>query len=267
MATTAAAVFMASCHRNDKDNSSEDTGYATEQAVSEKSYSDVESIADQASGISSGGSLAYKTTGLTSACATVTRTTGSIVIDFGPTNCLCNDGRYRRGKILVSYTGNYADSGSTHTITFDNFYQNDNKVEGSKTVTNMGHNSLGQPYFNVTVSGTITLAAGGTVLTSSTRVRTWTDGYSTPTDYSDDKYSLTGSGTITRPSGAVVTVSISGSAPLILAAGCRWVEAGTINFTLPSGLTRSINYGNTPSCDDSAVLTLANGTTHNITLP
>ena len=178
------------------------------------------------------------------------------------------NGRYRRGKILISYTGNYADSGSTHTITFDNFYQNDNKVEGTKTVTNMGHNSLGQPYFNVTVNGTITLASGaGTIITNSTRVRTWTDGYTTPGDFSDDKYALTGTGTITRPSGAVVGVNVSSSAPLIMVAGCRWIEAGTITFTLPSGLTRSINYGSTATCDNQAVLTTASGTTVNITLP
>lgn len=266
--TVATTFFMASCGRRNKDTTTtEDTGYATEQSISEKSYNDAESIADQAAN-TTGSSLAYKTTGITSACATISRTTGLITVDFGTTNCLCNDGRYRRGKILISYTGAYADSGSTHTITFDNFYQNDNKVEGTKTVTNMGHNSLGQPYFNVTVNGTITLASGaGTVATNSNRVRTWTDGYTTLGDFSDDKYSLTGSGTITRPSGTVVTVNISSAAPLILVAGCRWVEAGTITFTLPSGLSRSINYGNTAACDNQAVLTTTSGTTINITLP
>jgi hypothetical protein len=266
--TVATTFFMASCGRRNKDTTTtEDTGYATEQSISEKSYNDAESIADQAAN-TTGSSLAYKTTGITSACANITRTTGLITVDFGTTNCLCNDGRYRRGKILISYTGAYADSGSTHTITFDNFYQNDNKVEGTKTVTNMGHNSLGQPYFNVTVNGTITLASGaGTVVTNSNRVRTWTDGYTTLGDFSDDKYSLTGSGTITRPSGTVVTVNISSAAPLILVAGCRWVEAGTITFTLPSGLSRSINYGNTAACDNQAVLTTTSGTTINITLP
>lgn len=265
--TVATTFFVASCGRKSKDNTTDDNGYATEHSVSEKSYNDAETIADQAAN-TTGSSLAYKTTGITSACATITRTTGLITVDFGTTNCLCNDGRYRRGKILISYTGAYADSGSTHTITFDNFYQNDNKIDGTKTVTNMGHNSLGQPYFNVSVSGTITLASGaGTILTTSTRVRTWTDGYTTLGDFSDDKYSLTGIGSITRPSGAVVGVNISSATPLILVPGCRWIEAGTLTFTLPSGLTRSINYGTTAACDNQAILTTASGTNINITLP
>lgn len=267
-----AAAMLASCHKN-KDtasttnNTTEETGYATEHAVAEKAYNDVESIADQAAAMPSGGSLSYKTTGITSACATVTRTTGSIIVDFGVTNCMCNDGRNRRGRILISYTGNYSDSASVRTITFDNYYQNDNNIAGTKTVTNMGHNSLGQPYFNVNINGTITLASGGTISTNWTRVRTWTDGYTTLGVFSDDKYAITGSGTLTRASGAVVNLAIAPATPLVIAAGCRWIEAGTLTATMPSGLTRSLNYGSTAACDNDAVLTLPSGATYNITLP
>ena len=265
--TAGSLAFLASCNKNKKTDAAEDTGYASEHSIAEKSFNDAGSIADQASTVTSGSTLGYKTTELTSACATVTRTTGSIVIDFGTTDCLCNDGRLRRGKILVNYTGNYSDSGSVRTITFDNYYQNDNNVAGTKTVTNMGHNSLGQPYFNVTVNGTVTLASGGTISTSWNRVRTWTDGYNTLTDFTDDKYTVTGTGTLTRASGAVVNIAIPTTTPLVFAAGCRWIEAGTLTFTLPSGLTRSINYGTTANCDNQAVLTLPSGTTYNITLP
>ena len=263
--TLSAVIFVVSCNKKDT-TTTEDTGYTTDQSTAEKSFNDAQSISDQASTITSGGTLGYKTTELTSGCATVTRTTGSITIDFGSTNCLCLDGRYRRGQILVTYTGNYSDSGSTHTITFNNYYQNDNQVIGTKTVTNMGHNSLGQPYFNVTVAGSIVKSTGGTVSAAWNRVRTWTAGYNTPTDFTDDQYAITGSGTITRANGSVVTVAISNSAPLIIASGCRWIEAGTLTYTLPSGLTRTINFGNTPSCDANAVLTTPSGATYNIVM-
>jgi len=268
LALTAGSVaFLASCGKNKKVDTTEDTGYASDHSTAEKSFNDAESISDQASTVTSGSTLGYKTTELTSACASVTRTTGSIVVDFGTTNCLCNDGRLRRGKILISYTGNYSDSGSVRTITFENYYQNDNNVAGTKTVTNMGHNSLGQPYFNVTVNGTVTLASGGTVSTNWTRVRTWTDGYNTLTDFTDDKYTVSGTGTLTRASGAVVNIAIPTTTPLVFAAGCRWIEAGVLTFTMPSGLTRSINYGNTATCDNQAVLTLPSGATYTITMP
>ena len=270
--TFSAIFFVTSCHKKDTTTTtSEDTGYTTDQATAEKSFTDVQSISDQASTVASGGSLGYKTAELTSGCATVTRTptgtSGTMTIDFGSSNCLCLDGRYRRGQIIVNYTGNYADSGSVHTITFNNYFQNDNQVQGTKTVTNMGHNALGQPYFSVVVAGSITKSTGGVVSAAWTRTRTWTAGYNTPGVFSDDQYAITGSGTITRANGTVVTVAISNSAPLIIASGCRWIEAGSLTYTLPSGLTRTINYGSTPACDDQAVLTLPSGATYTITLP
>ena len=259
------SLFTA-CRKNDDKNNSttvtEDTGYATDQNLSEKMYDDVQGIADKASVTPNGGSGAFKT----SACATVAHSGSTITVDFGPTNCLCADGRNRRGKIIINYTGKYADSGSVRTITFDNYYQNDNKIEGTKTVTNMGTNSAGQKYFNVTVSGTITKADGTTIVTNWTRVRTWVAGATTPLDWTDDVYRITGSGTITRPAG-VVNVNIAAATPLEVHLDCKWIESGTITYTLPSGLTRSLNYGDTPSCDNQAKLTLPSGVVKTITLP
>src|ERR1035437_7184634 len=200
--TISVFIFIASCHKTKPNTITEDTGYTTEQSTAEKTFNDVQSIADQASTISTGNPMNYKTTATTSlGCATVHKSADSIVIDFGATDCLCRDGRTRRGQIIVTYTGNYADSGSVHTITFNNYYQNDNKVTGTKTVTNMGHNTSGQPFFNISITGAVTLAGGGTITTSWTRIRTWTAGSSTPTDFTDDVYSIYGSGTMTRANG------------------------------------------------------------------
>lgn len=257
------SLFTACRKNNDKNNTTtsttEDTGYATDQNLAEKTFDDVQDISDKANATGSG-SGAFKTSG----CATVTLSGHTITVDFGPTNCMCSDGRNRRGKIIINFTGAYRDSGSVHTITFDNYYQNDNKVEGTKTVTNMGHNSSGQSYFNIHVSGTITKADGTSIATNSDRVRTWTAGESTLFNWSDDVYMITGSGTITRPAG-IVNVAIT--SPLEVHLGCRWIEAGTVTYTLPSGATRTLNYGSTAACDNNATLTLASGVTHAITLP
>jgi len=261
---TSVCLFTA-CHKNDnKDNTTttttEDTGYATDHNLSEKMYDDAQTIGDKANVTT--GSGAFKPSG----CATVTKSGTTITVDFGSANCLCSDGRNRRGKIIINYTGAYGDSASVHTITFDNYYQNDNKVEGTKTVTNMGHNSAGQPYFNVTVNGTITKTDGTTIVTNWTRVRTWTAGYGTPLVWSDDVYKITGSGTITRPAG-VVNVSIATATPLEIHGDCKWIEAGSITYTLPTGVTRTLNYGATPVCDADATVTLPSGVTKSITLP
>ncbi len=261
----AMSVCLFSACKKEKDKgttttTTEDTEYATDQSYSEKAFDDVQTISDKAS--ENSGSGYFKTTG----CATITKTPGVITVDFGAANCMCADGRNRRGKIIITYTGAYKDSASTHTVTFDNYYQNDNKVEGTKTVTNMGRNSAGQPYFNITVNGTITKASGDVITASWTRVRTWVDGYATPLIWKDDVYHITGSGTITRPKGKV-NVEIPAATPLVVSLDCKWIEAGAVIYTLPDGKTRTLNYGATPVCDNSATITLPTGAVKTITLP
>jgi hypothetical protein len=267
-------LFVASCHKKDTTtpttSTSEDTGYAADQLNAEKSYSDAESIANVAA--STTGSMAYRTTGTTlGPCAIVTHTGDSIIVDFGTTDCLCADGRYRRGKIFITYTGVYADSGSTHTITFDNYYQNDDQVTGYKTVTNAGHNSSGQIYFNVTINGKIMRTTGAVDSVNWTRVRTWLTGSSTAT-WTDDSYSISGNGTMIRTTSAGVStdlsVSIPTATPLVVAYDCRWIESGTIDYTLTAtGATRSINFGTTPVCNDTAVLTGFSGASVTVIMP
>jgi hypothetical protein len=255
-----AFVFTVGCNKSK--NNSEDTSYATDYAAAEKITNDVQTVADQAATVS--GNMAYRTTATTgSGCATVTHsfngTDSVLTIDFGSTDCLCHDGSYRRGQIIVTYTLGYRDSGSVHSIAYNNFYHNDNQVTGSKTVTNMGHNSAGQVYFDVVENCTITKTNGEAHTVSWNRVRTWI------TEGSPNVYSITGSGTLVRPNGRTVEATIT--VPLIVASDCRWIEAGTIVHTLPNGLSRTVNYGSTAVCDDMAVITLPNGTTKNVTLP
>ena len=264
--TLSVFALVASCHKEKKTTpvtTTEDTGYASDQATSEQAFNDVSTISDQAMATTSGGSLGYRGT---SGCATVHHSTDTTIVDFGSSNCMCRDGRNRRGKMLIIHTGgHYADSGHVHTITFDNYFVNDNQVTGSKTVTNMGHNSSGHLYFNVAINGAVILSGGrGTVSEVSSRVRTWVAGESTVTDRSDDAYEITGSGSITRANGTVVSTTIT--SPLQVAQSCRWIEAGTIQFSF-GGKTRTINYGSTPACDDQATVTMASGATRTITLP
>ena len=128
-------------------------------------------------------------------------------------------------------------------------------------MTNEGNNSLGQPYATVTINGSVIRANGaGTVSAVWSRTRTWTH------QGSPNVFQVFGTGTITRANGTKVAVNISQSAPLVISSDCRWIEAGTVVYTLPGGLTRSLNYGNTPVCDAEAMLTLPNGKTYNINL-
>ncbi|HLG03654.1 MAG TPA: hypothetical protein VI731_08675 [Bacteroidia bacterium] len=262
----ATALFFTGCKKEKEEDN--DTSAAADNAFAESTYNDVTNIADEAgiSGSVSNYRLGADGTGILSACATITFDTLSsadqdtIHIDFGPTNCTCNDGRMRRGEILVYYTGAYRDSASMHTITFNNYFVNDNQVLGTKTVTNQGHNASGNLVYFIDVNGQIILANnGGAISWISQRYREWTQGEST-LPWNDDMYSVTGSASGTGANGNSFTVQITN--PLIrnMQIGCRrhFVQ-GTFVLTPSNKPARTVDFGN-GTCDDIATVTVNNHT-------
>ncbi len=243
----------------------EDTQYADDLARTEQTFDEAQNFADQAA---DNGTVEMKGgPALLSNCARVIIDTGNsphkITIDFGSSNCLCRDGRYRRGKIIITFEHRYRDSGYEHAIRFDDYYVNDNNVIGTRTVKNMGHNAAGHTYFDVHIDGMIVLnATGDTIKHTSARVRTWVAGERTP-NLADDEYELTGSGTLTRASGKTYSINIT--SPLHIALNCNWIEKGTVAIT-PNGASspRILDYGS-GICDDQATITV-NGRTRTITL-
>lgn len=263
MALAAFATTFTSCKK--QDNIEED--FATEQemsehiALSEADFNDIGNIADEAS---SGEITSYK-----SGCAAVTHDSTStprrLIIDFGATNCLCRDGKNRRGKIIVSYTGKYRNTGTVITTSFDGYFVNDNQIKGTRVVTNKGANSQGHPSYSIEVNGSVELSGGrGTITRKSTRTRTWIVGYKT-IKIADDVYLIEGSATTIGPKGDEFTATIR--KPLRIELSCGNIVSGILDFTRASRNNRtvSIDYGS-GKCDRLAVVTLPNGRTFNILL-
>lgn len=256
-------VYLVSCK---KSSASKDTDVESAQnnALAEAQYNDVTTLVDQAAlsgdvivGVAGGNSGNGADGSLGSSCATITLDTvsspRSIIIDFGAANCLCKDGRNRRGKIIASYTGRYRDAGTVIGITFDGYFVNDNQVKGTKTVTNQGSNNAGHPVYKVEVNGQIIKAnGGGTITWVSTRQREWVSGFDTST-WLDDVYSITGSASGTNANGKSYTINIT--QPLIRKMDCRWFESGVLEVTPENEPTRTLDYGNT-GCDPNATVTI-----------
>lgn len=261
----ALSLSISSC-KKDKEEPDTDTSSALDNSFAEKTYNDVYEIADEAGD----GSVSTYRTGdnyqILSNCAVVTIDLTSnphrITIDFGSTNCYCKDFKYRRGKILVDFTGAYRDSASVHTISFDNYYVNDYKVMGTKRVTNNGHNAAGNLSFAVSVNGSIINTSGNTMTWNSTRTREWIEGESTILNWTDDAYSITGSAYGTSFNGTQFTANITN--PLIVALNCRWIKQGKFEFTPSGKATRYFDYGPL-GCDEDASVTI-NGVTYYIKL-
>ena len=266
-------LTLAACKRDNNNNSApalssadDNGGYASDAAKAEQTNNDVISIADAAAATNSGSNL--RTTGTTiGGCAMVTNDTSVtphvLTINFGTTNCTCLDYKNRRGEIIVTYSGHYKDSGSTHTISYSNYFVNDNQLMGSKIVTNMGTNSSGQVYYNVTVNDSLNIGGDSVITWVGNRVRTWQAGYSTA-DRSDDQYLITGTTTLRRANGHVFTFDIT--SPLQVANNCVFIEAGTIDIssTTFASSPHILDYG-TGNCDAEAQLTIGSHT-YNISL-
>lgn len=268
MAIVACTLLFTSC---DKDNISSPGGednIGDVQAGSEQTFTDLQPLTDEANTLarSSGtnNSQGFSNAKFLGSCTTISIDSTSnphvMTIDFGTANCLCNDGRYRRGQIIVTYTGDFREQGHTRTITFNDFYVNDNQVTGIKTITNMGRNSDGHLYYNVEIDGSI-VTNKGTLSHSGSRVRTWIAGEDTETR-EDDVFSITGTGTKVRSNGKTFNMEIT--SPLIRDNSCRWIKSGTIKMSATDGKERSIDFGS-GDCDNKATVSF-NGKTKEITL-
>lgn len=262
------AFTIAGC-KKDTNDTDEDTSSSVDNAFAESVYDDAGTMSDEAA---LSGDLSSFRNGsvegiLISTCAVITRDTISsprvVTINFGTVNCLCQDGRNRRGSIIITYTGGYRDAGSVHTIGFDNYFVNDYQVQGTKVVTNQGLNAAGHSWFTINVTGTITSPTGQVLTRQSVRQREWVSGESTPI-WMDDVYHITGTATGTTFSGNTFTAVII--QPLVVALDCRWIKDGKLQFTPAGRLTRTIDYGYlNGNCDKFAQLTIGNNT-HIITL-
>ena len=260
-------VFVSAC-RKDRDDLN-DTTVASDNEQSETFSNDVMNIADNAA---KSGSAGFRTSSQEelfeafSQCTTITHDTvanpRSLVIDFGTVNCLCGDGRNRRGKILVTYTGKYFETGAVKTMVFDNFYRNDNKIEGTRTITNNGLDDKGRMNWTINAQNMKITKANGNVHTcNSIRTRTLLAGNDTKT-WTDDVYEITGSANGVNAKGFNYTANIA--TPLHRAMSCRWIDSGTIEITPEGKATRTIDFGS-GNCDDQATVSVKKRT-RNITL-
>jgi hypothetical protein len=254
--TAAILTTFNSCRKESKENMQADEDLSKAEFAS----SDADNMADAAARdqkayrVTNGAQDTYMSM---SACATITRDSSGGVftrtVDFGTSNCLCNDNRYRRGKIIITHTGNYFAVGSVKTITFDNYYVNDNHLEGTRTITNTGN-----LVWTIAATNMKLTKPDGTYITwTSNRTRTMVAGDATLA-MSDDVYNIEGTWNGARSDGKTMTATIT--TPLKRELGCKWFESGVVEIlTSGDNHPRVIDYGN-GTCDDQATVTYRNHT-------
>ena len=281
------SVILYSCQKENSLNASQTvteeqaTTYSDESAQTEASFDDVEDVSMTAAEEEGTASAPNGRVGefhplfeelrlRIGLCATITITPNdstypkTITIDFGD-GCLCADGKFRKGAIIINLTGPIRRSGSVATITFRDFYLNRAHIEGTKTISNLSEN--GDVKFTVqVVGGKLTFPTGRGYSYDGIKYVKQIEGGSTRI-VRDDVYSIEGRSKTEFNSG--LTVMLNTESPLIKKVACPWISNGTLKIKINDRVL-FLDYGapNNGDCDNKALLTWNSGSSSRlITLP
>ena len=174
---------------------------------------------------------------------------GKVELDFGTTNCTCNDGKQRRGKIEVEYKPANSIIGSEVIYTPSQYFVNDFGVSGKKSV------KITAPYtWTIKVeNGVVTKPDGKTVTWSSDRVRKMVSGMNTPLNFTDDSFEVTG--TSSGKNSAGNDYSFETETPLLFSYGCQYISSGKLKIKRSGKKDAVVDYGD-GTCDDKGTVTV-----------
>ncbi len=276
-------TFLFSCQKESSSVTADMTdeeavAYTDESAQAEASFDDVEDvgmIAAEEEGIASEGGRGYmplfeELRLRLGPCATITVTPNdstypkTITIDFG-NGCICADGKFRKGAIIIHLTGPIRRSGSVMTINFRDFYLNRAHIEGTKIVSNLSENSNIKFTVQV-VGGKVTFPNGRGWQYDGLKYVAQVEGGATRA-IRDDVYRIEGRSKTQFNSG--LTVNLNTETPLIKKVVCPWVSNGVLKIKINARVL-FLDFGapNNGDCDNKALLTWNNGNNHRlITLP
>ena len=182
----------------------------------------------------------------------------TLIINFGEENYL-HLGHLKRGEIISIYNKFIYNSNSQITTTFNNFYINNNLIQGKMYLENNGSNQNGFPEFSLTVDSMSMYTNNGSIdISSGNYIKQMVNGYNTQYQYLDNIYKLTGNAQGNSSNNNNFSLEISDSLNMNLScfesSSCIITE-GTSRL-IPDGYEeRIINYGNNScDCDINAVI-------------
>lgn len=270
-----ASIVLFSCKKNTESNSQSGDvntaiAIANDNQVSSQQFDDVFKIsmgvqssdAGQDIGIGTGTGIVYRNEGANNTqgdrCYTVTVSSleknvwpKTVTIDFG-NGCTGLDGKVRKGKIISVFTNPIFIPGAKISITFDGYAVDSFAVAGTLAVTNTSTgNQFG--YKEEVIGGKLT----------NTNTAFWhgyactynlmqSDGMTTPLNFLDDAYTITGNAQGGNATG--FTWNAEATTPITRKFTCLYNVSGVITFHWnqnPDAAT--LDYGN-GTCDNSATV-------------
>ena len=177
----------------------------------------------------------------------------TVTIDYGE-GCEGFNGRVRSGKIIIVVNKRYMDEDHYRTVTFEDFYIDDFKMEGTKTLTNEGLNEDGNMVFKIVLEGgKIIKPDGEEIIKEFNKEREWVAGMDTPRFRRDDVYMVTGTASgVNRKMVAFTRTIVT---PLKMAMNCRWIKSGVVEIEREDMDKITLDYGD-GECDRLATVTI-----------
>ena len=177
-----------------------------------------------------------------------------VTLDFGD-GCEDKRGNVRKGKIVITIDAPYREEGSTRVVEFVDYYINDNKIEGIKTITNLGRED-GILVFGIEMEkAKIITEDGVTISWDASKTRAFIEGEETPARW-DNVYLINGTATKVNKDGVTVTRTIT---DLVRARNCRFPLSGIVEISRDDDRPMAvIDYGE-GECDKFASITLGEG--------
>jgi hypothetical protein len=265
--TLAALSFFVSCNSDEKTNDGSSAAITKDEIIKnskiDASIDDVTNIAEDQ--FSAQQNVTAKPSGpvknFLPSCATITtvltNNTWTRTVDFGVEGCTLENGNTVKGKMVISFSNDFSTSTQTISYTFDGFYHNGKKLQGSKsivrTVKTTDLLATAHPVFTAAIDMTITFDDGGVYTRKGTLVKEQVEGFDTWFNWDDNAYLVTGSGTTTFPNGDTFSAEIT--TPLQFKASCKKSipVKGVLSIT-KNGATAVIDYGD-GTCNTLATIT------------
>ena len=163
----------------------------------------------------------------------------------------CGDGRVRSGTLTAVYSGRWNQTGTTVSISTNDYTVDGYQIEGTYVISNITTN-LGSPKYSTEIqNGKVTTPSGDVILREATKYYEMIAGVSSPFDLTDDVWEITGNAAGTTSSGKTYTANIT--TPVIKDANCNWIQQGVVEI-IPSAagsIVRKVDYG--PNVCDNVV--------------
>lgn len=194
--------------------------------------------------------------------STSTRFPLQITLDFGA-GCTDRNGRTRKGKIIMVYTGRLINPGNSVTLTFDGYSIDDIKVEGTQKITNTG--TPDKKSYTILVINAKLSKLNSICEWNSEKTVSQTDGMLTPSLAIDDVFAISGqaNGSVQKD-GKYFQWSTNITTPLTKRYACRWISRGIIALQKGNAAVAVLDYG-PGTCDNKAIFSV-NNVDHEITL-